>query len=84
MAQSKADGRAFDVKVPAINKHIKNILADEELDKSTISILETVQKEGHRSVRREVEFYNLDMIVSLGYRVNSKRATELEIGRLIS
>lgn len=66
----------FDVNVPAINKHMKNILADGELNSSTISKMETVQKEGKREVKREVEFYNLDMIISLGYRVNSKRATK--------
>ncbi len=65
----------FDVNVPAINKHIKNILKDGELDSSTISKMETVQKEGKRTIARSVEVYNLDMIISLGYRVNSKRAT---------
>ncbi|DAB28751.1 MAG: hypothetical protein A2513_00585 [Sulfurimonas sp. RIFOXYD12_FULL_33_39] len=69
----------FDVNVPAINKHIKNILADGELNSSTISKMETVQKEGKREVKREVEFYNLDMIISLGYRVNSKRATSFRV-----
>jgi len=66
----------FDVNIPAINKHIKNILNEGELETSTISKMEIVQQEGKRKVKREVEFYNLDMIVSLGYRVNSKRATE--------
>lgn len=66
----------FDVKIPAINKHIKNILNEGELETSTISKMEIVQQEGERKVKREVEFYNLDMIVSLGYRVNSKRATD--------
>ncbi|MFA5428068.1 MAG: RhuM family protein [Sulfurimonas sp.] len=69
----------FDVNVPAINKHIKNILADGELNSSTISKMEIVQKEGKREVKREVEFYNLDMIISLGYRVNSKRATTFRV-----
>lgn len=69
----------FDVNVPAINKHIKNILVDRELDSSTISKMETVQKEGKREVKREIEFYNLDMIISLGYRVNSKRATSFRV-----
>jgi prophage maintenance system killer protein len=69
----------FEVNVPAINKHIKNILADEELDSSTISKMETVQTEGKREVKREIEFYNLDMIISLGYRVNSKRATSFRV-----
>lgn len=69
----------FDVNIPAINKHIKNILADGELNSSTISKMEIVQKEGRREVKREVEFYNLDMIISLGYRVNSKKATSFRV-----
>lgn len=69
----------FDVNVPAINKHVKNILHDGELDASTISKMETVQKEGKREVKRVVEFYSLDMIISLGYRVNSKRATRFRV-----
>lgn len=66
----------FDVQVPAIAKHIANILADAELNEATISKMETVQQEGARSVRRTVDFYNLDMIIAVGYRVNSKRATQ--------
>jgi hypothetical protein len=50
----------FGTQVPAINKHIKNILADEELDSSTISKMEIVQQEGSRQVTRSVEHYNLD------------------------
>lgn len=69
----------FDVNVPAINKHIKNIIKDGELDNSTISKMETVQKEGKREIKREIEFYSLDMIISLGYRVNSKRATNFRV-----
>ncbi len=62
----------FGVNVPAISKHLNNIYEDGELEKeATISILETVQKEGNRKVKREVEFYNLDAILSVGYRVNS-------------
>lgn len=67
----------FDVKVPAISKHIKNIFESDELDaKATVSKMETVQKEGNRKIKREREFYNLDMIISIGYRVNSKKATK--------
>jgi len=69
----------FDVNVSAINKHVKNILHDGELDASTISKMETVQKGGKREVKRVVEFYNLDMIISLGYRVNSKHATRFRV-----
>ncbi len=67
----------FDVNVPAISKHLKNIYEEDELDKEvTVSILETVQKEGGRDVKRKVEVYSLDAIISVGYRVNSKRATQ--------
>ena len=70
----------FEVKIPAISKHVRNVYKDKELDKtSTISILETVQKEGTREVIREVEHYNLDMAIAIGYRVNSKRATQFRI-----
>ena len=70
----------FDVNVPAVSKHLKNIYECGELDEvSTISILETVQKEGTRSVKRNVTFYNLDAIISVGYRVNSAKATKFRI-----
>lgn len=70
----------FGVEVPAINKHLSNIYETGELDeKATISILETVQQEGTRMVRRNVEFYNLDAIIAVGYRVNSHQATQFRI-----
>jgi len=70
----------FGVGIPAISKHLDNIYNECELNKkSTISILETVQKEGNREVKREVEYYNLDAIISVGYRVNSSRATQFRI-----
>ncbi|MDQ7084002.1 MAG: RhuM family protein [Sulfurovum sp.] len=69
----------FATKVPAINKHIKNIFLESELNNSTISKMEIVQTEGKRKVKREVEFYNLDMIIAVGYRVNSKKATQFRI-----
>ena len=65
----------FDVQRPAIVKHILNIINGGELDSSTCSILEQVQNEGGRSVKRETKIYNLDMIIAVGYRVNSKRGT---------
>lgn len=66
----------FAVKKAAISKHSKNIFASGELERqATISILETVQKEGQRSVTRKIEYYNLDLILSIGYRVNSTNAT---------
>ena len=59
-----------------IIEHINNIYAEEELDKkSTCQNFRQVQKEGNRSVTREIPFYNLDMIISLGYRIKSKVAT---------
>jgi hypothetical protein len=72
----KAIAELFDVNVPAISKHIKNVFEDGELEAdSTVSILEIVQKEGERKVSRSMEFYSLDMIIAVGYRVNSKKAT---------
>ena len=65
----------FQVEVPAISKHIKNIYEIKELNEaSTFSKMEIVQKEGNRQIKREVDFYNLDVIISVGYRVNSKSA----------
>lgn len=76
----KSMAELFDVKTPAINKHINNIFKDEELkEKATISKMEIVQKEGNRMISREATFYNLDMIIAVGYRVNSKKATQFRI-----
>jgi hypothetical protein len=70
----------FDVNVPAISKHLKNIFESGELlKKATVSILEIVQNESGREVKRNTEFYNLDAIIAVGYRVNSKRATQFRI-----
>ena len=72
----KAMAALFDVNVPAISKHLSNIFEDEELIKElTVSKMEIVQKEGNRNVKREQELYNLDAIIAVGYRVNSKKAT---------
>ena len=68
------------VKTPAINKHLNNIYNEGELDKNaTVSILEIVQKEGNRDILRKIAFYNLDAVISVGYRVNSSRATQFRI-----
>jgi|GEM_PF-2218955 len=76
----KAMSELFGVKIPAISKHLSNIFASKELQKdTTISILETVQKEGNRQINRKMEFYNLDAIISVGYRVNSYEATQFRI-----
>ena len=62
----------FNVNVPAINKHIRNIISENELEESsTISKMEIVRYEGNRRVKRNINIYNLDMIISVGYRVNS-------------
>lgn len=59
-----------------VSEHIKNIFADEELTPdATVRKIRTVQNEGGREVARELEYYNLDMIIALGYRINSKIAT---------
>tara|TARA_B100000989_G_C19531008_1_gene469863 strand:- start:1620 stop:2681 length:1062 start_codon:yes stop_codon:yes gene_type:complete len=67
----------FDVKVHTISEHLKNIFGQEEVSpEATIRKFRIVQKEGSREVARAVEFYNLDAIISVGYRVNSVRATQ--------
>jgi prophage maintenance system killer protein len=63
-----------------ISRHLKNIFKEGELDESsTVAKNATVQKEGGRDVAREVEYYNLDAILSVGYRVNSKRGTQFRL-----
>ena len=72
----RAMAELFDVKIPAISKHLAHIFEEGELIReSTISKMEIVQMEGKRKVKREQEFYNLDAIIAVGYRVNSKKAT---------
>jgi hypothetical protein len=67
----------FSVSVPTINEHLKNIYESGELIReSTIRNFRIVQQEGERSISRQVDFYNLDAIISVGYRVNSVRATQ--------
>ena len=61
----------FDRDIKTIGKHINNALK-EELDDSTVAKFATIQKEGNRKVTRDVSYYNLDMIISVGYRVKSK------------
>ncbi|MCL4385482.1 MAG: virulence protein RhuM/Fic/DOC family protein [Actinobacteria bacterium] len=63
-----------------ISRHIKNIYKTEELNKkSTVAFFATVQNEGGRLIQRQMEYYNLDMIISVGYRVNSKQGTQFRI-----
>ena len=70
----------FDVNVSAISKHLANIYAEGELSHpATVSKMEIVQTEGTRQVTRLIDFYNLDAVISVGYRVNSRRATQFRI-----
>lgn len=73
----RAMAQLFDVGVPAISKHLANIFSEGELQQeSTVSKMEIVQIEGEREIKRQLDFYNLDAIISVGYRVNSTRATQ--------
>lgn len=70
----------FDVDRTVVTKHLQNIFQDGELNKnSTSAKIAQVQKEGQRQVIRKVEFYNLDAIISVGYRINSAQATQFRI-----
>jgi hypothetical protein len=63
-----------------VSKHIKNVFDEMELlPESTVAKFATVQKEGNREVSREIEFYNLEVIISVGYRVKSQRGTQFRI-----
>ena len=73
----KAMAQLFDVNLPAISKHLKNIFEEGELEvNSTISKMEIVQTEGERNIKRSIDFYNLDAIIAVGYRVSSAKATK--------
>ena len=70
----------FGVVKSTISEHVKNIFESGELEEeATVRNFRTVQKEGNRDVSRELEFYNLDVIIAVGYRVNSGRATQFRI-----
>jgi hypothetical protein len=70
----------FGVELPTISYHLKEIYASGELSQeATLRKILRVQTEGNRQVRREIEFYNLDAIISVGYRVNSAQATQFRI-----
>ena len=76
----KAMAELFGVEIPAISKHLTNIFAEGELEaEATLSKMEIVQQEGKRKVKQTLDFYNLDAIISVGYRVNSRRATHFRI-----
>jgi predicted nucleotidyltransferase len=66
----------FEVQKAAVSKHLKNIYASGELEReATVSKLESVRQAGQRTVSRQIEHFNLDAVISVGYRVNSTRAT---------
>ncbi len=76
----KGMAELFGVGVSAIAKHLQTIFESGELSyEATVSKMETAQQEGKRNVIRQVDFYNLDAIISVGYRVNSRRATQFRI-----
>ncbi len=76
----KKIAQLFDINVPAVSKHLNNIFNSRELEKeATVSILEIVQNESGRDVKRKLEYYNLDAIIAVGYRVNTTRATQFRI-----
>lgn len=70
----------YDTTKQNISYHLNNIFKEKELDKSsTVKDFLTVQNEGNREVKRNIEHYNLDAIIAVGYRINSKKATEFRI-----
>ena len=76
----KSIAELFSVTPQNITTHLKNIFKSKELDEvSTCKQILQVKKEGNRSVQRQVKFYNLDAIISVGYRVNSIQATQFRI-----
>jgi len=79
-ATQKQIAEIFGIDVRTVNEHLKNIYKTQELqENATIRKFRIVQKEGDRAVSREVNFYNLDVIISVGYRVNSQKATQFRI-----
>ncbi|MDH4330919.1 MAG: virulence RhuM family protein [Candidatus Moranbacteria bacterium] len=79
-ASQKQIAQVFNVNVRTINEHLKNIYNTEELKEVlTIRKFRIVQLEGKRNIEREINFYNLDAIISVGYRINSKQATQFRI-----
>jgi hypothetical protein len=70
----------FDCSSDNIGLHLKNIFIEEELYRnSTTEKISVVRKEGNRNIKRKIEFYNLDAIIAVGYRVNSKKTTKFRI-----
>ena len=76
----KMMAKLFEIEINTINYHLKEIFKSKELEEqTTIRKFRIVQSEGNRQVERDIEFYNLDAIISVEYRVNSKRATQFRI-----
>lgn len=76
----KGIAELFGVSKSTVSEHLSNIFKDGELDKTaTVRKFRTVRQEGNRAVQRELEYYNLDAIISVGYRVNSTKATQFRI-----
>ena len=76
----KSMAKLFGIEINTINYHLKEIFESNELEENrTIRKIRIVQKEGNRKVSRELGFYNLDAIIAVGYRVNSKEATDFRI-----
>ena len=76
----KSMGELFGVSKSTISEHLSNIFTDQELQReATVRNFRTVQQEGDRMVNRDLEFYNLDAIISVGYRVSSSKATQFRI-----
>ena len=72
MANTESYGELFNIDRTVVTKHIKNIYSELELNEdSTSANFALVQKEGNREITRNVLFYNLDMVISVGYKVNS-------------
>ena len=79
-ATQKQMAELFGTAKSTISEHLKNIFESGELDKNlTVRKFRTVQFEGNRQVTRNIDYYNLDAIIAVGYRVNSKRATQFRI-----
>jgi len=72
--------KLFNTDKSGVSRHIKNIFETKELSpKSTVAKIATVQQEGNRKIKRNIEYYNLDIVLSVGYRVNSIQATQFRI-----
>ncbi|MDR2524368.1 MAG: virulence RhuM family protein, partial [Candidatus Nomurabacteria bacterium] len=78
-ASETAIAKLFETTRQNVNLHVNNIIKEGELDERTRKDFLQVQKEGAREVSRSVKMYNLDMILSVGYRIKSKTATNFRI-----